>query len=460
MNCAELIKKYKSLEASPTSVLDSIYEKIEKDNLNDYITLTKNIAYEEAHKSEKRYREGRPLSDIDGIFFSVKDNIAVENIRMTCGSRILSDYISPYSATVVKRISERGGIIVGKVNMDEFAMGSSNETSFFGPVKNPIDTRFVPGGSSGGSAASVAAGHACVSIGSDTGGSIRQPASFCGVVGFKPTYGTVSRYGLTAFSSSLDTMGTVSQSVDDAKRVFEAIRGRDEHDSTLESFPDSKKKNRVIGFVKDLPQADEDVKRIYRNCANGMGREYDMKEIKMDFIGISISTYQIQTMCETSSNLARFDGIKYGLQPKEGKNLREIYSAVRGQGFGNEVKRRVLIGTYFLTHNNGEYYDLSFKLRDYIAGEMEKLFEVVDAILLPTSLTLPFMFGAKAASPLQMHLSDSLTAFANLANVPAVSINGGWAGKLPCGMQIVGKRFDDISLLETASDAERLWSAK
>ncbi|MGE3063317.1 MAG: Asp-tRNA(Asn)/Glu-tRNA(Gln) amidotransferase subunit GatA [bacterium] len=458
MKSSEITKKYKSSEETPVTLLDSIYSRIEKDDLNDYITLTKNIAYEEAYKSKKRYEEKKPLSEIDGVFFSVKDNIAVENIRMTCASRILSDFISPYSATAVERIMKKGGIIVGKTNMDEFAMGSSNETSYFGPVKNPKNKEYVPGGSSGGCAASVSSEHACISIGSDTGGSIRQPASFCGSVGFKPTYGAVSRYGLTAFSSSLDTMGIVSENVNDSKITFETIRGEDGRDSTIEDKTMERKKYKKVGYIKNIPHIDSSVKKIYEDRLGMLKETFETVEVKMDFIDISISTYQIQTMCETSSNLARFDGIKYGLQPREGKNLRAIYSAVRGEGFGNEVKRRVLIGTYFLTHKEGEYYELSFKLRDYIANRIDRLFEDVDAIVLPTSLTLPFRFNEKTKSPLQMHLSDSLTAFANLANVPAISINGGYVNDLPCGIQLIGRRHDDDNLLEFAVEAEKIWS--
>jgi len=453
----EITEKYQTKEETPINLLDKIYESIEKDNLNDYISLTKNIAYEEAYQSQKRYKERKPLSKIDGVFFSIKDNIAVENIRMTCGSKILSDFISPYSATVVKRIKENGGIIVGKTNMDEFAMGSSNESSYFGSVKNPADMNYVPGGSSGGSAASVASNHTCISIGSDTGGSVRQPASFCGVVGFKPTYGTISRYGLTAFSSSLDTIGIMSENVKDANTVFQIIRGEDEHDSTLENIEKEKKRYKKIGYIESMPQIDKTVENIYKSRIEDLKKDYEFVKIKMDFIDISISTYQIQTMCETSSNLARFDGIKYGLQLKSGENLREIYSAVRGNGFGNEVKRRILIGTYFLTHKEGKYYELSFELRDYIVNKMDEILKDIDAIMIPTSLTLPFKFNEKMSSPLRMQFSDSLTAFSNLANLPAISINGGYAGKLPCGIQIISKRFDDNNLLEFADAVEKLW---
>ncbi|MDD3803105.1 MAG: Asp-tRNA(Asn)/Glu-tRNA(Gln) amidotransferase subunit GatA [bacterium] len=458
MNSFETVKRYKNLSESPVSLLDRTYEMIENDDLNDYITLTKNIAYEEAYKSEKRYKEGNPLSELDGVLFSIKDNIAVENIRMTCGSKILSDFISPYNATAVERIMKKGGIIVGKTNMDEFAMGSSNETSYFGPVKNPKNKDYVPGGSSGGSAASVASGHACISIGSDTGGSIRQPASFCGCVGFKPTYGTISRYGLTAFSSSLDTVGIASNCVADSKLAFEAVRGRDEHDSTIEDKKNDKRNYKKIGYISVIKHMDGPVREVYEKRISQLSDAFVLEEVAMDFIDVSISTYQIQTMCESSSNLARFDGIKYGLQPKEGKTLRKIYSAVRGEGFGSEVKRRILIGTYFLTERDGEYYELSFKLRDYIANQIDLLFTKVDAIVLPTSLTLPFRFDEKTTSPLQMHLSDSLTAFANLSNVPAISLNGGYIDNLPCGIQLVAKRNDDDNLLEFASTAEEIWS--
>lgn len=459
MNISSLQKKYLSQELSPERVLDEIYGKIENDGLNDFITLTKNIAYEEAYKSSKRYRSGNPLSKIDGIPVSLKDNFAVSGARMTCGSKILSDFISPYDATVAARIKDNGGLIVGKNNMDEFAMGSSNETSFYGPVKNPNDKRYVPGGSSGGSAASVKSGHSYLSVGSDTGGSVRQPAGFCGVVGFKPTYGLISRYGLTAFSSSLDTVGILSNDVADAAILFDILKGDDGFDSTIECRTLEKRDFKSIGYIEKIEHIDENVEKIYFEKVSELKNNgFNLVPVEMDFINESVSTYQIQTMCETSSNLARFDGIKYGLQIREGKTLFDIYSGVRGSGFGKEVKRRILTGTYFLTHKDGEYYDLSFKLRDYTANKIDELLSAIDVLMLPTSLTLPFKFNEKSDSPLKMHLSDSLTAFCNLTNVPAISINAGYFNLLPCGIQFVGRRYDDENLLAFAEGIEKTWS--
>lgn len=449
MNIDSLKKSFENGEKSPVNIVDSIYEKIEKDELNDFITISKNIAYEQAYLSEKRYKKGDILSDLDGIPFSLKDNFAVKGLRMTCGSKILSDFICPYDSTVYKRLKDVGAILIGKNNLDEFAMGSSNETSYFGVVKNPCEKNYVPGGSSGGSAASVSSDHSLFSIGSDTGGSVRQPASFCGVVGFKPTYGKISRYGLVAFSSSLDTVGILAKNVSDCRKVFNIIRGIDQHDSTIDDFKYEKKDLKRVCFVKNIPHADPKVTEIYEKVSLKLEKMgFVLETVTLDFIDISMAAYKIQTMCEASSNLARYDGIKYGLQKVSGKNLFDIYSKVRGEGFGKEVKRRIMTGTYLLMYENGKYYSLSFKLRDYISNSVDKIFEEYDMMVLPTSLSLPFKIGERVDDPVRMHLSDSLTAFANLANVPAISINCGYFEKLPIGVQFVGKRNDDDNLLE------------
>ncbi|MEO0236850.1 MAG: Asp-tRNA(Asn)/Glu-tRNA(Gln) amidotransferase subunit GatA [candidate division WOR-3 bacterium] len=449
MNVDLLKKSFESREKSPVNIVDLIYEKIEKDELNDFITLSKNIAYEQAYLSEKRYEKGETLSDLDGIPFSLKDNFAVKGLRMTCGSKILSDFVSPYDSTVYKRLKKAGAILIGKNNLDEFAMGSSNETSYFGVVKNPCEKDYVPGGSSGGSAASVASDHSSFSIGSDTGGSVRQPASFCGVVGFKPTYGKISRYGLVAFSSSLDTVGILTKNVSDCKKVFNVIRGIDEHDSTVDDLKHEKRDLKRICYVEHIPHTDPKVTELYdKVCLKLERMGFNVEPVTLDFIDLSMAAYKIQTMCEASSNLARYDGIKYGLQKISGQDLFDIYSKVRGEGFGKEVKRRIMTGTYLLMYDNGKYYSLSFKLRDYISNSVDKIFEKYDMMVLPTSLSLPFKIGERVDDPVRMHLSDALTAFANLANVPAININGGYYEKLPIGIQFVGKRNDDDNLLE------------
>ncbi|MEJ5307934.1 MAG: Asp-tRNA(Asn)/Glu-tRNA(Gln) amidotransferase subunit GatA [candidate division WOR-3 bacterium] len=456
MNIDRLKKSFETKEDSPVKMVDLVYEKIERDQLNDFITLSKNIAYEQAYLSEKRYEKGETLSDLDGIPFSLKDNFAVKGLRMTCGSKILSDFVSPYDSTVYKRLKKAGAILIGKNNLDEFAMGSSNETSYFGVVKNPCEKDFVPGGSSGGSAASVASDHSSFSIGSDTGGSVRQPASFCGVVGFKPTYGKISRYGLVAFSSSLDTVGILTKNVSDCKKVFNVIRGVDEHDSTVDDFKCEKRDLKKICYVKQIPHADPKVTELYEQvCSKLETMGFLVEPVTLDFIDLSMAAYKIQTMCEASSNLARYDGIKYGLQKVSGQDLFDVYSKVRGEGFGKEVKRRIMTGTYLLMYENGKYYSLSFKLRDYISNSVDRIFEKYDMMVLPTSLSLPFKIGERVDDPVRMHLSDSLTAFANLANVPAININCGYYQKLPIGIQFVVKRNDDDNLLEWAQIIEQ-----
>ncbi len=462
MNIKELHKKFLHNELSPIDLLDSIYKKIEKDNLNDYITLSKNIAYQSAKESEKRYKEGKQISKLDGIPISIKDNIAVKNIRMTCASKILENYISPYNATISERILEHGGVIIGKTNMDEFAMGSSTETSYFGRVKNPICDNCVPGGSSGGSAVSVASEHAVLSIGSDTGGSVRQPASFCGVVGFKPSYGAISRYGLTAFSSSLDTIGLFANNSNDIKVFFNVLKGEDKNDSTMINIEKTEKKENVkIGFIENINGLNENIKTLYLNNIEKIkNNNIQTENIEVKYFEKSISVYQILSMCEASSNLARFDGIKYGFQVDKANTLEDIYREIRGKGFGKEVKRRIMTGTYFLSYENAYYYNLSLKLRKHLAFEIDKIFENIDFIIIPTSLTLPFKFGEKLDDPIQMHLSDSLTAFCNLANLPSISINGGYINNLPVGIQIVGKRFKDNDLLNFAKTIEEIWSEK
>jgi len=462
LNIKELHKKYLNGETDPIQVLDNIYKKIADDDLNDYITITKNIAYAEAEASKERYAEKKPLSKIDGIPISIKDNFAIKNIRMTCASKILENYIAPYNARIVEQINTNGGIIVGKTNMDEFAMGSSTETSIFGMSINPHCKECVPGGSSGGSAVSVASEHAMLSIGSDTGGSVRQPAAFCGVVGFKPSYGIISRYGLTAFSSSLDTVGLFSNNVNDISIFFEILHGRDENDSTMIVLNENEEKKKLtIAYVDNIFGLDKDIASLYKiNIDKIKNADLDIKNIKIGHFKESISIYQILSMCEASSNLARYDGIKYGLQLDNADSLENIYRDVRGKGFGKEVKRRIMTGTYFLSHNNAQYYNLSIKLRKNLAKEIDEMFENIDYIILPTTLTKPFKKGERIDDPIKMHLSDSLTAFCNLANLPAITLNGGFKDGIPMGYQIIGKRYSDKNLLKFAEKIERIWSKK
>ncbi len=460
MNSRIINEKYKSGELTPFQMLDNLYKNIEENNLNDFITLTKNIAYESADRSLERIKRNKILSPIDGIPISIKDNFAVKNSRMTCASHILEDFISPYNATVIEKIREAGGIIVGKTNMDEFAMGSSTENSCFGSSVNPINKDIVPGGSSGGSAVSVKAGHAAISLGSDTGGSVRQPAAFCSVVGFKPTYGTISRYGLTAFSSSLDTVGIIGNNIEDVTLMFNTIKGIDKYDSTLRNIEEiDKKREVVIGFVNNINGLNETILNVYNEKRKVIEKAgIKTQNINIEHLPESIAVYQIISMCESSSNLARYDGIKYGLQIKEVETMKDIYSKVRGMGFGKEVKRRIMTGTYFLSHKNAMYYELSKKMRKYIYEDMKKIFKEVDYILMPSTLNLPFKKGERIDNPLEMHLSDSLTAFCNLANLPAINIPAGIYNGLPIGIQLVSDSFNDITLLKVAENIEKIWS--
>lgn len=459
MNISRLRKSFENGE-NPETLLDRIYENIEKDGLNDFISLTKNTAYEQAAESAKRYKQGKPLSQMDGIPVSIKDNIAMSGARMTCASAMLNSYVCNYDATVVERLKSAGAVIVGKNNLDEFAMGSSTETSFFGPVKNPVSKEHVPGGSSGGSAAAVSAGHCSVSLGSDTGGSIRQPAAFCNIVGFKPTYGAIPRYGLTAFSSSLDTIGPLAGNIEDTRTVFDIIRGRDAFDSTSIMLQRKNLKTEKVGYIETI-DGDEEIENTYRENINKIKQAgIETEPVNIKYFSESISIYQILSMAEASSNLARYDGIKYGMQAESASSLYEIYSSIRGEGFGKEVKRRIMTGTYFLKHMDGHYYEVSRKLRQYLSSQLAEMFKSIDYIILPTTLTLPFRFNERLDDPLKMHMSDSLTAFCNLANVPAINLPAGMRKGLPVGHQIVSSRYNDINLLDFAQKIEDIWGDK
>ncbi len=439
-------------------ILDIIYNRINDDNLNDYITLTKNHAYQSAENSQKRISKNADLSLIDGIPVSLKDNFSLINSRMTCGSRILEDYIAPYNSTVAERIINKGGLIVGKTNLDEFAMGSSTETSYFGHSVNPIDASIVPGGSSGGSAVSVKAQHAALSVGSDTGGSVRQPAACCSVVGFKPSYGVVSRYGLTSFSSSLDTVGIMGNNVHDTNTLFDIIRGTDKYDSTVIDIEKKNMDNKIIGYIENIEGLCPNIAAIYRKKIEQLqSSDYKCIPIEIPYLMESIAIYQIISMCEASSNLARYDGIKYGLQTEEARSMFEIYSKVRGKGFGKEVKRRIMTGTYFLSYDNAKYYLMSLEMRKKLYTVMKGIFNSVSYIVIPTTMKLPFKIGERIDDPLKMHMSDSLTAFCNLANLPAISLPAGYSDNLPVGIQVIADSFNDINLMETAEYIEKIW---
>lgn len=458
-------------QISCTEIVNSIYLRIEEveDRLNSYIRLEKKSALSRAGQIDKLISAGSDIEDFMGIPVAIKDNICTKNITTTCASRILENYIPIYNATVIDRLESRNYILAGKANMDEFAMGSSSENSYFGTVKNPWDTDRVPGGSSGGPAACVAAGEAACSLGSDTGGSIRQPASLCGVVGFKPTYGMVSRYGLVAFASSLDQIGPITRDVEDCAAMLNIICGHDRKDSTsinvevpdYKSFLKADIKDMRIGVPKELmvEGIDREVKEaVYRiiKLAEDIGGI--VEEISLPSLEYALSVYYIIAPSEASSNLSRFDGVRYGYRNVEAESLREMYRRSRVEGFGDEVKRRIIIGTYCLSAGYyDEYYEKAQRVRTLIINDFKKAFEKFDVLISPTSPTTAFKIGEKIEDPLTMYLSDICTIPVNLAGLPAISIPAGLSGsKLPIGLQIIGNVLREDNVLKVAYSLEKV----
>ena len=414
--------------------------------------------------------QGREISALSGIPMAVKDNILVEDVRCTAGSKILENYIAPYDAQVVKKLKEKEVVILGKTNLDEFAMGSSTENSAFGSTRNPHDLTRVPGGTSGGSAAAVAANLCSFALGSDTGGSIRQPASFCGVVGLKPTYGAVSRFGLIAFASSLDQIGPLTKTVEDARIVFEAISGKDPLDSTSVEINLKSEilslKSIKIGvpkeyFIKGIdPEVEKVIKAAIKKYEE-MGAK--IEEVSLPHTEYALPCYYVIVPSEASANLARYDGIKYGYSKisnlkSQISNLLDVYLKSRGEGLGAEVRRRIMLGTYALSAGYYEaYYLRAQKVRTLIRKDFDRAFEKVDAIFTPVSPTPAFKLGEKIDDPLTMYLSDIFTVSVNLAGLPALSLPVGKARKLPVGLQIIGKPFEENKILEIGEIFEKLW---
>ncbi len=461
----------KKKEFSALELCQNFLEKIEKENekIFAFLNIAKNSALSQAKKIDEMISEKRELPILAGIPLAVKDVILVEGIKCTAGSKILENYIAPYDATVIRKLKEQNAVILGKTNMDEFAMGSSTENSAFAPTRNPRDLSRVPGGSSGGSAAAVAANLCGYALGTDTGGSIRQPASFCGVVGLKPTYGAVSRYGLIAFASSLDQIGPITKTVEDAKIVFEAISGKDEMDSTsVESNVKcqmSNVKTLRIGVPKEyfIKGIDAEVEKLIKGAIKKyeeMGAK--IEEISLPHTEYALPCYYIIAPSEASANLARYDGIKYGYsnvkcQMSNVKSLLDVYSGSREEGFGPEVRRRIMLGTYVLSAGYYEaYYLRAQKVRTLIREDFKKAFEKVDAVFTPVSPTPAFKLGEKIDDPLTMYLSDIFTIAVNLAGLPAISLPCGKVGKLPVGLQIIGKPFEEEKILAIGKILEKV----
>jgi aspartyl-tRNA(Asn)/glutamyl-tRNA(Gln) amidotransferase subunit A len=455
------------LAAGQTSSLEitrSVIERIAKqeDKVKAYVTLSKEAALEEARAADRRLKNQENVTPLTGIPIAVKDNMCTRGLRTTCSSKILANYLPPYNATVVTKLKEAGAVILGKTNLDEFAMGSSTENSAFHKTSNPWDLSTVPGGSSGGSAAAVAAGEAIMATGSDTGGSIRQPASFCGVVGLKPTYGRVSRYGLVAFASSLDQIGPLAKDVEDAALMMNIIAGHDAQDSTSADrpVPDYRRslvndiKKMKVGLVSELmgQGIDPAVKAAVKKAAavlSGLGAE--IIEVSLPSLEYAIATYYLIAPAEASSNLARFDGVKFGHRSQEAKDLISMYYNTRREGFGPEVKRRIMLGTYALSAGYYDaYYLKALKVRTLIKQDFEIAFQRCDVLISPTSPTVAFKLGEKAADPLAMYLSDIATIPINLAGLPAVSLPCGFSGGLPIGLQIIGQAFAEETVLKAA----------
>jgi len=465
----KLVALYKNRDLTVTEVIKGVYDEIDRvdKDVRAFLSLCPDRALDDARRTDAKIVAGEPLEPLAGVPVAIKDNMAVRDMTTTCGSRILEGYIPPYTATAVERLRGAGAIIVGKANCDEFAMGSTTENSGYFVTRNPHNLDCVPGGSSGGSAASVASGTSLIALGSDTGGSVRMPAAFCGVVGLKPTYGRVSRYGLVAFGSSLDQIGPLSNSVRDAAQTLEVIAGFDHYDSTsadavVDDYVkglDKPIKGTRIGIPREyfIGGLDAEVKakieagmRIYETLG------CEMREIPLPHTEYAVATYYLIATAEASSNLARYDGVRYGPRAS-GSSLQEMYRGTRAAGFGEEVKRRIILGTYALSAGYYDaYYLKALKVRTLILRDFQRAFEQVDVILAPTTPTVAFKVGEKTGDPLAMYLSDIFTITQPLAGIPAISVPCGKNSQnMPVGMQLMANHFQESLLLNVAHHFER-----
>lgn len=462
-------KEISAVELTET-YLDRIKEKDTK--INSYITVCSESAISEAKNAQKVIDSGHSTA-LTGIPVSVKDNICTNGIKTTCASKMLEDFVPPYDATVTKKLKNNNAVILGKTNMDEFAMGGSSQTSYFGGVKNPFDTSRVPGGSSGGAAASVSADLCAAALGSDTGGSVRQPASFCGVTGLKPTYGTVSRWGLIAFASSLDQIGVVAKSAEDTGYILNGIYGYDENDATTSKkstgdyncLVGSNISNLKIGIPKEFfgDGLDDEVKKAVLNAAEYYKKlGCEIVEVSLPCLEYAVSAYYLISSAEAASNLSRFDGIKYGLRSGLGENFNDLIANSRREGFGNEVKRRIMLGNYALCSG---YYDAYYKnatrIRTELKAEYAKIFEECDVILTPTAPTTAYKIGQQENAPVKMYLADIYTVTVNIAGLPAISTTCGYdTNGMPIGMSLIGKSFDEKTLIAVCDRFEKDFERK
>ncbi len=458
MQMKDLLEKK---EVSSVEITKSVIDRIEKTDkdIQAYISYNFEDALKKAEKVDEKIAKGVALGKMAGVPVAVKDNMCTRHLRTTCASKMLENFVPPYDATVVKKLYDNDAIIIGKTTMDEFAMGSSGENSAFQKARNPWDITRVPGGSSSGSAATVAASQVPVALGSDTGGSIRQPSSLCGIVGMKPTYGAVSRYGLVAFGSSLDQIGPMARTVDDAALLFETICGKDEMDATSKDYKYTRYGDSVKGMKFGIPKqyfgdgiSPEVKEKVYGAVETLKAQGAEIVEVSLPSTDYALSAYYIISSAEASSNLGRYDGVKYGYSGSKRGNLEELYVSSRSEGFGREVQRRIMLGTYVLSSG---FYDAYYKkakaLQKNIAKEFNDVLSVCDAIITPLSPTTAFKIGEKSDDPLAMYAGDICTVTLNIAGLPGISVPCGFdANNLPIGFQVIGKKFSESTLLTVA----------
>lgn len=465
LTATQLSKMLRNKECSAVEISQDVFKKIkniEKD-INAYITVTEEDALKQAKEVDEKISRGQKLSPLAGIPIGIKDNICVRDTKTTCGSKMLSNFVSPYDATVVERLRDNDVVFTGKLNLDEFAMGSSGEYSYFGKTRNPLNFEYVSGGSSSGPVAAVAASEAIMSLGSDTGGSIRVPAAFCGLVGLKPTYGSVSRYGLVALASSLDQIGPIAKTVDDTAMLYRAICGYDNKDATTsmidhkidENLSNFNIKGLTIGVSQEYFGSGVDwdvIQNVKKSIKCFQENGAIIKEIILPRGEDALAAYHIMLQSEASSNLARFDGVKYGYRTKDYNNLEEMYENTRGEGFGPEVKRRIILGTFILSaQRKSSIYAKGRFFQKKIISQMKKVFEQCDIVITPSTPSTAFKIGNMASDPVKMYMNDMCTVFVNIAGLPAISLPCGTGQNgLPIGIQIIGPHFSENLLFKVS----------